>query len=457
MTWTNNITLKVELGIGFGNTGTTAPALGLSTGTGGAGTDGRIGYGSIGATQTAGLFTIGDNTYGKIGVAGRIPSATDSRYVDLGSRVTKLDTRQVKPSRFSTFETGTCSIEFTDPDRVLDPMNLNGPYVVNNTTTLLTRGRRVRVKAVIDGVTTIPIFAGFVSDWPSTLEQFVDARRTIDCWDWFGLLAQYDGYAQPPVGAGETVTARLHRFLDVIGVPMEDRAIDTSPVVVVATDMSGNLLNNLKDTVAADGGDIWVSGAGVITFRSKTTIWTNPAINAVQFTFTNTGSALSNYVRYAGNPEIQENDIFTGIFVTRKDGPSAVLATNPDLKDQSGWFTLDISSLHMTDAEALNLATYMLNSQPRGQQRLVRGVIIRPDVHAQARTALSLSFFDRVKVEHYPPVSGASVISRHALITGIEHTVEAKTWATRFTLQDITGLYSFVIGTSAIGSTDFIP
>jgi hypothetical protein len=279
MGWTDHLTLKVELGIAeaTGLTAEDAVASAFSTGSGGAGTDGRIGYGSIGATQVAGLFTIGDNTYGKIGVAGRIPGPNDSLYVDLSSKAKMITTRNQKVSRFSTFDTGICSIEFTDADRSLDPLNLNGPYVINNTTTLLTRGRRVRISAVVDGVTTIPLFAGFVSEWPTSLDMFVDATRTIECYDWFGLLANYDGYQQAPVGEGETVTARLHRFLDVVGVPMKERSIDTSTVTLAATDMSGNLLNNLKDTVAADGGDIWVSADGVITFKSKITIWTNPA------------------------------------------------------------------------------------------------------------------------------------------------------------------------------------
>jgi hypothetical protein len=54
---------------------------------------------------------------------------------------------------------------------------------------------------------------------------------TIECIDWFGPLARFNGAAVAAVGASETVTARINRILDAYGtagVATVERDIGTS-------------------------------------------------------------------------------------------------------------------------------------------------------------------------------------------------------------------------------------
>lgn len=461
MTWKDDITLHVDVALGFGVFGADEASLKLAIGTSSAGvSDARIGYGAIGSTQTAGYFTIGSATYGKIGVAGRIPGdgADEAAFTALEGYARSVLIRRNKPSRYSAYDTGTCSITFHDESRDLDPLNLDGPYVVNSTT-LLTRGRRVRISADWGGARRA-LFTGFVDSWPSQLDMFEAATRQIECVDWFGLLALFDGYEQTPtVGANETVTARIHRLLDLAEVPYLDRDIGTSTVTCQATNLSGNLLQNLRAAAQADGGHIWVSPDGKVTFRSKVEIWSANAANNVVWTLSNDGSAYAARAPlYAGVPQVRESDAYSIFYLTRNGG-STQIVFDSTLKDRIGPIVYEEGGLiSASDTEALNLATYLLNSQPRSEHYQVVGATIRPDVHAYARDmAFNANPFDRVNVKYRYPVPGLAQIDRQALLTGVEHEITPTTWQTRYALEDVTGYGAFRIGVSAIGGDDFIP
>lgn len=462
MTWTDDITLHVDFALGYGAIETPTPKLALAIGTGTVGVSAaEIGEGAIGVTQNTGYFTIGDATYGRIGTGGRIPgdAVDDSSYTPLESRTRNVTIRQTKTSRFASFDTGTCSITLRDDDRDMDPLNLDGPHVVASTT-LLTRGRRVRVYADWMGARRY-LFTGFVDLWPSSLEMFESSTRTVECVDWFGLLALYDGYEQTPVGASETVTARIHRLLDIVEVPDQDRDIGTSAVTLSSTTLAGNLLGAVKQAAASDGGHVWVTADGKVTFRSKVEIWGNNATNNVVWTASNVGAtvdASSTAVLYSGVPELGESDVYSGIFYAR-DGGTTQVATDTVIKDRIGWITYERSDLICsTDTQVLDLATFALAAQPRSDQYQAKAVTIRPDVHAAARSmAFTHQLFDRVQVEHAYPVTGLSTVTREGLITGREHVITPTTWTTRFALEDVTDINAFRIGYSVIGGDDFIP
>lgn len=460
MSWKDHINLHVDVALGFGVFGAEVASLPLAIGTGTADvSDARIGFGAIGSEQVEGYFTIGDADYGKIGVAGRIPGdgVDESAFTALESYATNVSIRRNKPGRYSAYDTGTASVVFHDEARELDPLNLDGPYVVSSTT-LLTRGRRVRISAEWMGARR-PLFTGFVDSWPSRLDMFEAATRQIECVDWFGLLALFDGYEQSPVGAGDTVTARLHRLLDMAEVPATDRDIGNSGVTCQATTLAGNLLGQLRQTAQADGGHIWVSPAGKVTFRSKTDIWQGTAANNVVWSLSNDGSSYgSRAPLYSGVPQVRETDAY-GIFYLTRAGGSTQIVADTTLKDRIGPIVYEQGDLIcQTDTQVLGIATYLLNSQPRTGHYQVGGVTVRPDVHEHAREmALTATPFDRCAVTYKYPVTGLADISREALLTGVEHEITPTTWRTSFALEDVTGFGAFEIGVSAIGGDDFIP
>lgn len=461
MSWQSSITLHVDIALGHGALEAESPALKLAIGTGTTDvSDARIGYGAIGSTQTAGYFTIGDADYGKIGVAGRIPGDgwDEAQFTALESLARAVTIRRSKAGRYSAFDTGTCSITFRDETRDLDPLNLDGPYVVAGTT-LLTRGRRVRIYADWDGARRY-LFTGFVDSWPSSLDMFEAATRTIECTDWFGLLALFDGYEQSPtVGSGETVTARIHRILDMAEIPGTDRDIGTSTITCAATTLGGNVLGQLRQAAATDGGHIWVAPDGRITFRSRTDIWTSTAANTVGWSATNVGADVGGTTcLYAATPQVQEHDAYSAFFLAR-DGGSTQTEIDTTLKDRIGWVSYERTDIIAdSDAQVAGLGAYLMASQPRTGQYQVTGVLIRPDVHEEARAlALTHNPFDRMSVAYSYPVSGLTAIEREGLITGVEHAITTTTWQTRLTLEDVTGFGAFEIGESAIGGDDFIP
>lgn len=93
---------------------------------------------------------------------------------------------------------------------------------------------------------------------------------SLDCVDAFEYLARQNrvgAVTDSPVGGGETITDRIDRWLDLVAWSSPralDTTSDTCPVLVI----DGNVLTEIQNTAASDGGDFYIDGAGTATFKS---------------------------------------------------------------------------------------------------------------------------------------------------------------------------------------------
>jgi len=444
MSWLADLPLHVDIALDSGALSAAPPKLKLAIGTGTASvSDARIGHGAIGVTQRTGAFTIGHATYGRIGTGGRIPGDwfAEASFVAVEASCRSVQITRSKPGRLSSFDTATCTIVLNDSSRDFDPLNTGGPYTAGGTT-LCRRGRRVRVYTTYEGVRRY-LFSGFVDSWSASLTQFEAATRTVECSDWAGLLALYDGYEKPAVGAGETVDVRINRWLDLVEVPATNRDIGTSTVTLQSTTLADNALTAIKQAAACDGGDVWISADGKVTFRSRVAKWASTRTLTTQFAVTNANTLTGTETTYGGVPEITESDTITGVFLAAA-GSTSQIATDTALKDLFGWITHERTDLiNSSDADVLALANYLIRSQP-AQPHLVRAVEVRPDIHAHARPlALTSLIWDRVSVTYTAPVASVPTMTSVGLIVGVEHLITAgaaPSWRARFLLEDITGV-----------------
>lgn len=458
MTWADTATITVEMAIGLGAIEESAAALVLEIETETAGvSSAALGQASIESSWT-GLdwFTIEDDPAGEIETGGIFADETvsESDWVDISGSVSGETIRHVKPSRFGAFDARTLSLRLQDDEsRTWDPLNLSGPYVVGSTS-LLREGARVRVTATVAGVST-RLFTGFVSSWPVTLGTWPSAEVVVECHDWFGLLARGQTAAlDVAVGAGETVTARIHRILDAAGVPLVERDIGTSTVTCQSTTLGDNALSMLRAAAASDGGEIWVAPDGRVTFRSWAELWSSDQRNLVQWTLTNTPTGAARECDYDGDPVVSNDlrDTISRAILQRVGGfeQDAVDSGLLLLYGNRAYSRTDL--VNSSDAAVLNLAAAIVSTQPTLPVR-ISAVTVRPDVHPEAlAVALGAQLWDRIAVSHSQITD--DVLEREALLVGVEHRIEDVRWSTTFTLQDCTGLDVFTVGSSALESTD---
>jgi hypothetical protein len=465
------IVVQFAVGIGVAVSAAASSVLEIETSTAGGTSaidDGRIEttYGGVGG------FVIDDATLGVIETGGTIPDGLvgEADWVDVActelGRLTIGGCRRA--SRLASFDGGSADITLVDPLRRWDPLRgsvvepgLRGEFTAAGRTTLR-EGVRVRVVAKWQNE-TVPLFTGFVRDWPTQLGSFRAAERTVRCQDWFGVLANLsDRNAQAPVGSGETVTARIHRLLDVAGVPAEERDIGSSTVTLQSTTLAANVLTELKLTVACDGGDLWVTPGGVVTFRSLVEEMQEPRRWAPQTVVTNepardpSGAYTdAREVMPTKPPVVVSQREVKSRFDFARSGGTAQAVFDPTLTDMIGVKVFSRSDLILqTDAQVAALAQALLDLQPRDPIGLAE-VTIDPSIDRQARLhTLRRQLGDRIGVRHRD-VDGATT-AKEGMVSGITHTIEPPRWVCVMATEDATDLIPFTIEQSAIESEHFI-
>lgn len=496
--------LRVEfaVGVGVGGSGGAMPGdvfeieSSTSGGTSAIG-DGRLEtvYGGVGG------FVIEDLTLGLIETGGVIPDELvgEADWVDATCDLVRLTVESPRrATRLASFDAGTATVVLADVDRRWDPARADyaaslsaagdwsvwgdgllwgdglawgdtggaGEFAVAGRT-LLRSGVRVRVVARHLNE-DVALFTGFVESWPTELAFHDAAQREVRCHDWFGVLARRDRLAVPEVGAGETVTARLHRLLDQAAVPAAERDIGQSAVTMAATTLAQNLLTELKMTAACDGGDLWVTPAGVVTFRSRVEMMQEGRRWAPQHTAANASSTLDmsdlpvavwdyDDLGVAEPPLLAERDgVYSRIELARAGGAVQV-AQDTVLADQIGVVSFTRSDfLAQSDTQIADLAQAVLVTQPivaQGVRRIVHDLSVSDRAR---RHGLRRQVGDRIRLRWADPVIGGR-LNRDGVVAGIRHDIETPaTWRVAYTLDDQTDIAPFTIEDSAIESGHFI-
>ncbi len=181
------------------------------------------------------------------------------------------------------YDTGTLTVVLNDGDRRFDPDNLDGPYVLGGET-LLTPMRRIRIRAVWDGV-TYPIIAAFTDDWVADYQGNDWTYTTVTASDALAYFAGIDRMAISPVGAGEDAGARVSRILDSIAWPAADRSIATGDTTLQATTLADNALTELLLVQDTELGEFYVDATGKAVFRNRRAMILESRSAAVQAVF----------------------------------------------------------------------------------------------------------------------------------------------------------------------------
>lgn len=168
-------------------------------------------------------------------------------------------------------EAGRLSFELDNRSGNFDPLNLAGPYVSAGVSQLLP-GLPVTVEATYQGV-MFTLFSGYVDKWSVTYPGEANTLSTVSvsASDPVAILVAADPPpTDPPVGAGELISTRLHRILDRAGWPMADRAIETTGLATMsATALDSSAWSELQDSATSVNGYLWLNNLGQVEYHDK--------------------------------------------------------------------------------------------------------------------------------------------------------------------------------------------
>jgi hypothetical protein len=410
------------------------------------------------STVPSTVFVLDDPVRGKLDT-GQLGAATDEIWTDISAWVRNwtVSRGSKRGDDFNLrYETGTLSVELNDGDRRFDPDNLAGPYTLAGVS-LLTPMRRIRIRAVWDGV-TYPIIAAYTDDWQAAYQGDFWTYTTVPGSDALSYFNGIDRMALvSPVGAGEDSGARVGRILDGISWPSTDRVIATGDTTLQSTTLADNTLTELQLVQDSELGEFYINASGKAVFNNRRAILTNARSNTSQETFGDGGYAATGEIPYADVTPSSLVDSFANTISASVAGGTTQVAQDTTSVSQylvKTYQRLDLIS--QTDDEALSWANYLLYqfSTPRRRWSTLSFNTPTPDVaDVYWPAVLGLEFGDRITIKRRP-AGGGSPIVRDCFVRGITHTSDGQAWTVQFVLQSADRFSFFVLDDTDLGVLD---
>jgi hypothetical protein len=369
----------------------------------------------------------------------------------LSFTVTRPSTRLAGP--LWNYQQGIASIVLDNSDGRFDPDNLAGPYVISGATELLPMVP-VRVRAVFAGI-TYALYSGYADGWMPAQVTYAGgyAELTLPATDAFKVLT---GITLPalgsPEGSGAATGARVNDILTRAGwwTSAEYSAVGPGSSTVQGTLLGDTALNLMQIAADSEIGQLYVSGAGAVTFRGRQQILTEARSNTVQAVFGDlpgtshpAGTELAcAAIGRASDDTTIANDVQAthvgGTLQQVQDAASIARYLFPRSYARS-------DLILQGDPDALAWAQWVLYIAKGGEDRF-ESLAVDPaaDPANLWPQVLGREIGDRIQV-WTRPAGVASPVSKDCFIAGITHAWDsvASTWLTTFSLQDASKYGSF--------------
>lgn len=374
---------------------------------------------------------------GVLGVNALADSASIS--VDVSDLVDSIKTTRGRTALSDVFQTGTMSLRIIDQNGYFNPMNPASPYY-----NLLNPMRKVTITATY-GVTTYPIFAGYITSYNTTTPRDVGevVYTTIQAVDGFRLFQNAQITTVASATAGQTTGTRISKILDAVGWPLSMRDIDAGQTTVQAD--PGNLrtsLQALQTIESTEYGAVYMDAFGNLVFQDRQLTSTSVAGTPVVFNDNGTGISYNNAIW-----KLDDTLVFNKASITRVGG-TAQIASNQASIDKYFLHSYQEQNLLMeTDANALDNALAYVASRAETSIRCdaVTLDLYTANYDAGILAALNLDFFDPITVTTTQP--GSSTLTKTLQVFGVSHDIKPNAWKTTLTtLEPI--IDSFIIGTN---------
>jgi hypothetical protein len=351
----------------------------------------------------------GDSIYDGFGLYDDASDAFDAfAWTDVTSFVRSWSTQRGTQRELQRVEAGTGTITLNNRSGRFTPQNTSSPYYPN-----VLPFRPVRIRATWNSV-TYPIFAGFVESWPATFPSGVDQIVTlslVDGFKWLSLATISSALSSQLSGA------RVNTVLDLVNWNSTDRAISTGLSTVPAvTPTNQSALDHLQSIEHAEGGRLFMSRDGKVTFVGRYDVLTAPDFGGR--TWTDDGSGVMSYrdIALVFDDQLIVNDAR----MTRIGGTQQVV-TSATSQTRYGIRSLVEGDIQLsTDLEVSDFANELVGKYAEPVLR-VEGLADNALGHELWAGVLSRELRDRVLIVKHPV--GSSTLSQDSYIEGISHDV----------------------------------
>lgn len=327
------------------------------------------------------------------------------------------------------FRPGACTFTLYDPEGTYSPWRTASDETAF---TAIRPGIGVRVW-VDDGTTTYPRFAGIVD---SIVDVFPDPgvddshEVIFSCFDYLGVVAAFDGYELPSVGANEYAGARVGRILANASYT-GPRALDPGTFPLQATTLAKNALDEIGLVCDTDLGAFYCDRTGTLTYRDLAGLSGDAHYATVQATFGEVEPEICYVdVKLADDLARVQNDVSIA-----PDGGTAARVTDLTsigLYQPRTFRRFDL--LHANGADSSTIANAHLSAYAyavtRIEQLTVDLLLLEP---ADRLVVLALDLLYRIQVRRR--AAGFQVVA-DLQIQAIGETVDANSWAFTFDTFD---------------------
>lgn len=287
-----------------------------------------------------------------------------------------------------------------------------------------------------------PLFRGFVDWWNVmwSMDNGPNWSETVTpCSDAFKFLANYSRIPlDNPVGAGEDTGQRVHRILDQVGWPTDERDVDAGDSVLQGTTHDGDALGELQQAVESELGELYMDASGRVTFRRRNAILETERSTVPQWVF---GDDTDNPQELPWADLVVSYDdtqLYNLVEEARVGGEAQTVQSAPSrARNLTRPFSRS-DLLLTTDSEVLAHANMILAMSKDPELRFDSLVInAYKDPYRLFPAILSIRIGDRLRIHRRPP-GGGLVIVRDVIVRGIAHDVGQVKWDTTLTLQSAT-------------------
>lgn len=348
---------------------------------------------------------------------------TTPTWTDVSAYVLGFGYQRGRQRDLNRAETGTAYIYLNNEDNRFDPTYSGSPYWFSGVG--MQPSKRVRIYATWLG-NDEPLFDGFVRRWnPEWDGDGRGSRVRLELNDGFYYFAQRKTTGAATSLAQARSDVQIAELLDDILWPAADRDLDTGDTTVQAQtfgDGQSNVLPILQNIADTENGILFMNGAGQIVFHRRSYRATKTTNDA---TF---GPTAAGYLPYRSCQIVYDDvEIRNDVRLARAGGTQQ---TAYDATSESNFFRRDSQKsglLHLTDAEALAQANYVLS---RYKDPAVR--ITSMETNGDADDALwpyvlGLDLDDRIRVirprPNLPSINEVQSLAKTGFPTGGTFTI----------------------------------
>ena len=401
----------------------------------------------VGFQTTTGFgqpFILDDAVFGVLDTAGR-GTLGGLTFADVTEFVEAVNITRGRNRQLDQFNAGTATVSFDNATRVFDPLNTASiyyPFVLP------------RCPIVINANGT-PIYTGVITDWNLDYDISNQDMMYATCADQFTVLSnqQLDAHTT----TAELSSTRIDTVLDYAEVNYAGaRAIGTGSSTLGGTAASAgfsiaqdtNLLNYLQLITTSEQGYLFMSAAGALTFKGRSSVL-NPVAGA---TFDTTGTALpyQTLINQFGD-ELLYNYIVTQSPAGATQTTSN--ATSIALYQTQNYQLLDL--LNSTTSEVAALGNYLLGKYQNPVLRftgLTTQLAALTEANQNLLLALDLTSVTTVQKDF---ATGTPLSETQTLIvSGISHSIIPGSHLVSYTFEATDGNAYLTLDNAIFGTLD---